>query len=191
MKPAPRGLPSVVQQPDIETVYRSRGIARGALGIGVLLVGVATAELVATPGTDSPAVMALIAVVTLAIGAFMILRVSRTGVYVGGDGVRVVNVWRTHELAWKDIQRFAVRSYGPARARLVGGATVDIFAIQQGNWQNMRRKINTPAAAMIARLNARLEGKRAEVAATSGRSTTSARATTWQPCWRTSGSRPM
>jgi hypothetical protein len=78
--------------------------------------------------------------------------------------VRIVNVWSTQALGWNDIEAFAVRSYGPAKAKTVGGESVDIFAIQQSNWATMRNETDTPAARMIDELNASLQRSRSGLA---------------------------
>jgi hypothetical protein len=103
--------------------------------------------------------MIAIAAVAALIGAFLVLRVGRTALYAGRGGVRIANVWSTHVLGWKDIAAFTKRPHGPAKVT-VDHRMIDVFAIQQSNWANMRGKTDTPADAMVAELNARLAANR-------------------------------
>jgi hypothetical protein len=104
--------------------------------------------------------MVIIAVFGVLIGAFLVLRMGRAAVYAERDGVRIVNVWSTRFLTWGEIREFAKRPYGPAKVTTVDHRAVDIFAIQQSNWANMRHKSNTASDAMVAELNARLGAAR-------------------------------
>jgi hypothetical protein len=141
-------------------VYRSRSQAAAIAACGVVVLIAAIAGLVGTWGTDRFTGMIAIAAVAALIGAFLVLRVGRTALYAGRGGVRIANVWSTHVLGWKDIAAFTKRPYGPAKVTTVDHRTIDVFAIQQSNWANMRGKTDTPADAMVAELNARLAANR-------------------------------
>ncbi len=141
-------------------VYRSRGQSRAFVAFGTIAIIAAIIGLIATWGGDRFGSMVIIAACGVLIGAFLVLRMGRAALYVGHDGVRIVNVWRTHVLSWDEIREFAKRSYGPAKVTTVDHRTFDIFAIQQSNWANMRNKTGTPADAMIAELNALVDTAR-------------------------------
>ena len=84
-------------RPD-HVVYRSRSQAAAIAACGVVVLIAAIAGLVGTWGTDRFTGMIAIAAVAALIGGFLVLRVGRTALYAGRDGVRIANVWSTHVL---------------------------------------------------------------------------------------------
>jgi hypothetical protein len=58
--------------------------------VGAAPVTVAFGGLIATAGTERFTGMVVIALITLSIAAFLIVRVARRGVYVQGTGLRIV-----------------------------------------------------------------------------------------------------
>ncbi len=74
--------------------------------------------------------------VALAPCLFLLVRIPRHGVMADEHGVTVRNVWRTHVLAWSEIERFEAGSYPPwpraGIAVLRDGTRVPIVGIQRG-----------------------------------------------------------
>jgi hypothetical protein len=98
--------------------------------------------------------------ISVACGAFVLLRVAKARVCALPSGVRVVNPIRTYVLAWDEIEEFRLRSYGSCVVKKRDGGLVAMFAIQQTNWANIRNKTDTPERAMIDELNASLVAHR-------------------------------
>lgn len=149
-------------------VYRSRGQARAIAACGWIAVLSALVGMAVTWGTDRFAPTIVVAAIGVLIGTFLLLRMARAAVYADRDEVRIANVWSTKVLSWDEIVGFAKRPYGPAKVTTVDHRTIDIFAIQQSNWANMRRMENTGADVMIAELNARLGVARERAESTRG-----------------------
>jgi hypothetical protein len=92
----------------------------------------------------------------LCFAAWVGIRVSRCGVFVEDDGIRVLNPFSTVNLRWSDIARFELSSYGACLIKLVHGRSVGIVGIQQTARDARRGKKDTDEAKMIAELNALL-----------------------------------
>jgi hypothetical protein len=106
-------------------------------------------------------VMSLAAAVGL--GRFALCRVIASD-----DGVRVVNLLQTVQLAWEEIDGFEVAPYGPCQIRLKNGESVSLTGIQQKNISGMLRTQDTPERRMIDELNALLEERVRPAGAGSG-----------------------
>lgn len=89
-------------------------------------------------------------------------RVSRTGVLVEADKVVVRNIWRTIEVAWDDIDAFAVAPFGlwwtTGYVHLRDGANIITWGIQGRN--RFLFNDNGWTSAAIARLNGELAQRR-------------------------------
>jgi hypothetical protein len=95
------------------------------------------------------------------LGCWPVLRISRCGVYVEDDGIRVINPIRTVRLTWSEIACFELRAYGACLIKRVRGTSIGIYGIQQTAWDARRGKKDTDEAKMIAELNTILESHRA------------------------------
>jgi hypothetical protein len=94
------------------------------------------------------------------LGCWPILRLSRCGVYIEDEGVRVLNPIHTVHLKWPEIASFEFASYGACSIKRVRGRSIGIFGIQQTAWDARRGKKDTDEAKMIAELNTLLEAHR-------------------------------
>jgi hypothetical protein len=146
----------VIAEHDVGSVYRSRSQVRVMEVMGLVLLVVAVVGLVAGVRAHRALWTIPWSAISVACGAFVLLRGAKARVCALPSGVRVVNPLRTYVLAWDEIEKFRLRLYGPCVVKKRDGALVGMFAIQQTNWANIRKKTDTPEQAMIDELNASL-----------------------------------
>lgn len=133
---------------------RSHGrISCIAFGVFVLLVGL-------PPIIDAPASMLVEAIVASFVMYVPIMacmyRYYTATVTVAPETLIARNTFKTHRVPWGDICEFEFRSYGACRARLVGGESFGLSALQQGNWRNLSNKPSPSLVRAIAELNSRV-----------------------------------
>jgi hypothetical protein len=147
-------------------VYRSTGSALAYLVGGLMFVALMVFFALNTVD-NSIAVTYFVGAAV--VGCWPALRISRCGIYIEDDGVRVVNPIRTVHLRRSEIACFELRSYGACSIKLVRGRSVGIYGIQQTAWDARRGKKVTDEAQMISELNALLESHRASAVAEGAR----------------------
>jgi hypothetical protein len=149
-------MPESALQP--HTVYRSRSTSVALVGFGMMFGAVMVLFLILTWGDPGELVICGLG---LCFAAWVGIRVSRCGVFVEDDGVRVLNPFSTVHLKWSEIARFELSSYGACLIKLVHGRSVGIVGIQQTARDARKAKKDTDEARMISELNALLESHRA------------------------------
>lgn len=138
-------------------VYRSMGSALVYLIGGLIFL--ATMVFFALNTVDNSVAAAYFAGAAI-LSCWPVLRLSRCGVYIEDEGVRVLNPIRTVRLNWSEIASFEFASYGACSIKRVRGKSIGIFGIQQTAWDARRGKQDTDEAKMISELNALLESHR-------------------------------
>jgi hypothetical protein len=139
-------------------IYRSTGSALAYVVGGLMFV--ALMVFFALNTVEDPSSCAF-AIGGALLGLWPVLRLSRCGVYIEDDGVRVLKPLSSVHLKWSEISSFELSSYGACLIKRIRGRSVPIFGIQQTAWDAQRGKKDTDEAKMIAELNTLLESHRA------------------------------
>jgi hypothetical protein len=139
-------------------VYRSMGSALVYLIGGLIFL--TTMAFFALNTVDN-SVAAAYFVGAAILSCWPVLRLSRCGVYIEDQGVRVLNPIHTVHLKWSAIASFEFASYGACSIKRIRGKSIGIFGIQQTAWDARRGKKDTDEAKMIAELNTLLDQHRA------------------------------
>ena len=92
---------------------------------------------------------------------FCLLRLARAGVYVKGDGIRVLNPLRTVRVPWEHVLRFTLKPNRGFPAvgfvELIDGREIQIWGIQARSGSAAAKRIPEE---VVARLNERLARER-------------------------------
>ena len=137
-------------------VFRSREQSVVIALFGGIISAVIVAEALTTDvsNVSQPERMVWI-ICGLGLGAFVLLRAARAGVYVLPEGIRIVNPFRTRFVPWRQIAQFSLRDWGPfplmGHVDLIDHSSEHIFGIEAPNPLTRRR--NRSAQKLIAELN--------------------------------------
>lgn len=119
--------------PETQRFYQARGIAVGVLIIAAWFLISVIPTIIATEAP--PWVRALETAVAIGFALWGALRVSRIGVWVTRDGIRVVNPLKTRFVAWSEIAEFSSTPRGlfpQVTAELEDGSTLRIRGLPLG-----------------------------------------------------------
>ena len=139
------------------TAYRTRmpSVLVAIVSVGFAISSVATA--VSRPGDVSVAARWAPVVLICAISAFCLWRLARAGVFVGEEGIRVLNPFYTVEIPWKRVRRFDLRRHKGFPALgfvdLLDGDPVQVWGIQA---RSRNPAATRQAQEVVDALNARL-----------------------------------
>jgi hypothetical protein len=165
-------------------IYRSTDQAT-IVWIAVVLFALYYAGLVIQAMGDVHALV--IAPVTALFGAaiFYLVRLARAGVRIGSDGAHVMNIRRTIQVPWDEIERFSVGPHGlspkSAFVELRGGERIAIWGIQAPN------VVTRPKSRSAERLVEALNEELAQHRSVPGAERTSDSTTLATPRWTAAG----
>jgi hypothetical protein len=137
-------------------VFRSREQSVAIAIFGGIVSVVVMAEAITIDYPDVTRLERVVSIIFgLGLGAFCLLRAARAGVYVLPEGIRIVNLFRTKFVPWRQIAQFSLRDWGPfplmGHVDLIDHSSEHIFGIEAPN--PLTRPRNRSAQKLIAELN--------------------------------------
>jgi hypothetical protein len=127
-------MPAGSEATELPATFRPLGVRIAAVVLGALLFGVVAAIWVAFPATVREAFTVFQRVTVAAFGVAALLSLwalARSRVEARAEGLRIVNGYRSHDYAWRDVAGVTLRAGSPwAILELADGTTAAAMGIQ-------------------------------------------------------------